>query len=420
MCGIAGIVGFGSPISPYLLAGMNKMLVHRGPDDGGEWLDASGRVGLANRRLAILDLSPAGHQPMHSLNGDHSIAYNGEIYNYLELRDELASLGHQFKTKTDTEIILGAYDQWGEDCVQRFNGMFAFAIWDARRSHLFAARDRFGEKPFYYHRSPERLIFASEIKALLLDKSIRRQVDEEALARYLLLAEVDTDERTFFAGIRQLAPAHTMTADLTGKIVMRRYWDLDLAATRKNTDRAEIVSEFDALFTDAVRLRLRSDVPVGSSLSGGLDSSSIACTIDRLLRHEGTGLQKTFSARYRSSAVDEGKFIDAVTAKTNIEAHHVWIQAEDLAEELDAFVYHQDQPVAHTSQFAQWKVMSLARANGVTVLLDGQGADEVLGGYPSPTFGYRYAELLRSGDVPTFFRELVQFRRNHGSAHRLS
>jgi asparagine synthase (glutamine-hydrolysing) len=413
MCGIAGLIEFAGPASRGLLAAMNDRLSHRGPDDHGEWVE--GHVGLANRRLAILDLSAAGHQPMQTADGRFCVAYNGEIYNYVELRSELAASGHRFITSTDTEVLLASYAEWGERCVERFNGMFAFAIWDAPNRRLFAARDRFGEKPFYYHHSAKRFVFASEIKALLVDTQVPRRADEESVARYLLLAHVDGDERTFFEGIRQLAPAHSLTVDAEGRVCRRRYWDLDLDCEPGPTDSTANAERFRELLSDAVRLRLRSDVPVGSSLSGGLDSSSLVCLMDGMLRRDSGAVQKTFSARYRSGGTDEGVFIQSVVANTNVEAHNIWIEGEDLNGDLERFVYHQDEPVAHTNQFAQWKVMELARDTNVTVLLDGQGADEVLGGYPSPTFGYRYAELLRSGDVMALFRELSAFRRHHGS-----
>lgn len=416
MCGIAGILSFGGPVSPPLLSAMNATLVHRGPDDGGEWMSADQRVGLANRRLAILDLSAAGHQPMASPDGSCWLAFNGEIYNYVELRRDLISRGHHFRTQTDTEVILAAYAEWGEHCVERFNGMFAFAIWDARRSVLFAARDRFGEKPFYYIQLPDRLLFASEIKALFADPDVPRRPDDIAVGRYLALELVDCDERTFFADVRQLAAAHTLTVENDGRTVFRRYWDLDLDADRRPASDAALADEFRALLTDAVNIRLRSDVAVGSSLSGGLDSSSIVCTMSALLKEHTSATQKTFSARYRVGPSDEGRFIKAVVDRTGVDPHNVFIEGRDLADDLERFVGYQNEPVAHTSQFAQWKVMKLARDCGVTVLLDGQGADEVIGGYPSPTFGYRYAELLTGGHALTLLRELAAFQRHHGNA----
>lgn len=414
MCGIAGIVSFGPPVDGDLLRAMNARLVHRGPDDGGEWVDATSRVGLANRRLAILDLSAAGHQPMVARDSGHVIAYNGEIYNFLELRHELEGHGHRFCTGSDTEVLLAAYAHWGDACVERLNGMFAFAIWDPGRQRLFAARDRFGEKPFYYHRSPERLVFASEIKALLADSRTPRAADEAAVTRYLLLAQLDGDERTFFDSICQLRPAHTLSVDRDGTLTTRRYWQLDLAATLDPGEEPDAPERFRELLFDSIRLRMRSDVPVGSSLSGGLDSSSIVCAMSRLVDRRAQQ-QNTFSARYRSGGTDEGRYIREVTGATAVQGHEVFIEGADLAGEVERFLWFQDEPVAHTSQYAQWKVMQLARDTGVTVLLDGQGADEIIGGYPAQTFGYGYAELLRGGRIGELARELGAYRRHQGS-----
>ena len=413
MCGIAGAVSFGPPLDLTRLQAMSRMLVHRGPDDHGEWIAADGLVGLASRRLAILDLTPAGHQPMLSADGTLALVYNGELYNYLELRQELTARGHQFLSQTDTEVILEAYAEWGDGCVERFNGMFAFAIWDARQRRLFAARDRFGEKPFYYHQSPDRLVFASEIKALLQDPDTPRQPELSVVARYLETGQLDGDARTFFADIRQLEPAHALLVDVSGTLRTTRYWDLPLTSATVSVALPAAADEFRALLFDSIRLRLRSDVAVGSSLSGGLDSSSIVCAARSLLG-DGHARQNTFSARYRSGP-DEGAFIQAVVDRTGVASHHVFIDGDEVMKDLERFLWYQDEPVAHTSQYAQWKVMQLSSQAGVTVLLDGQGADEVIGGYPSPSYGAQYADLLQRGHWVRLAGELAAFRRQHGS-----
>ena len=413
MCGIAGLVSSGQPLDLNQLQAMSRMLVHRGPDDHGEWMTADGLVGLASRRLAILDLTPAGHQPMLSADGTLALVYNGELYNYLELRQELIGQGRRFRSQTDTEVILEAYAEWGEGCVARFNGMFAFAIWDARHRRLFAARDRFGEKPFYYHRSPNRLVFASEIKALLQDPETPRRPELPVVARYLETGQLDGDARTFFADICQLEPAHTLLVDASGTLRTTRYWDVSLNAAAHSTDLPEAADEFRALLFDSIRLRLRSDVAVGSSLSGGLDSSSIVCAARTLLGDD-QARQNTFSARYRSGP-DEGRFIQAVVDRTGVASHHVFIDGDEVMKDLERFLWYQDEPVAHTSQYAQWKVMQLSNEAGVTVLLDGQGADEVIGGYPSPSYGAQYADLLQRGRWLQLAGELAAFRRQHGS-----
>jgi asparagine synthase (glutamine-hydrolysing) len=413
MCGIAGMVGFSKAVEPCLLAAMNRLLAHRGPDDAGEWVSATRTVGLASRRLAILDLSAAGHQPMVGNDRADVIAFNGEIYNYLEVRDELIRLGHVFRTQTDTEVVLAAYAAWGESCVERFNGMFALAIWDSGKRQLFAARDRFGEKPFYFHHTPARFVFASELKALLLDDDVPRRPDLAVVSRYLLTAQLDGDTHTFFDGVQQLAPAHTLVVRADGEVRTRRYWSLALETPPQVRPAGDLIDEFRRLLFDSIRLRLRSDIAVGSSLSGGLDSSSIVCALRTLLGDRATA-QNTFSARYRSGGTDEGRYIHAVVAQTGVTGHEVFIDGDRLTDDLERFLWFQDEPVAHTSQYAQWKVMELAKRVGVTVLLDGQGADEILGGYPSPTFGYRYADIARRGHLIELVSELAAFRRNHG------
>jgi len=223
---------------------MGERLAHRGPDDSGVWLSPNHRVGFASRRLAILDLSAAGHQPMSTDDGAFWITFNGEIYNYVEVREELQRLGVVFTTGTDTEVILRAYRQWGAHCVVKLNGMFAFAIWEAGTDRLFVARDRFGEKPLYYHETPERLIFASEIKALFVDPRVPRQPDPRAIARYVSLALVDGEEGTFFEGIRQIPPAHYVVIEADGRRQATRYWDIDFDRQGGQADPRDDAEEF--------------------------------------------------------------------------------------------------------------------------------------------------------------------------------
>jgi asparagine synthase (glutamine-hydrolysing) len=414
MCGIAGIISTRERVDRCLLADMRDVLAHRGPDDAGLWTSADGRVGLANRRLAILDLSPAGHMPM--CDGDLCITYNGEIYNYVELRDELSRHGHRFRTSSDTEVLLKAYRQWGLSFLTRLNGMFAFALWDSSRNRLVMARDRFGEKPFYYTEASAlgSFAFASEIKALLKYPHLSRNVNDAAIFRYLVLGQVDGDEQTFFANVQQLRPAHALVWE-DGKIRTERYWDIDADKLIHYNEPRDYGEHFRDLFLDAVRLRLRSDVAVGTSLSGGLDSSSVVCAVQSVWNGSGPNPQCTFSARYAEGETDEGQFIQAVVEHTRVRDYHTWITAADLCGELERFIYHQDEPVAHTSPFAQWKVYDLARKHGVTVLLDGQGADEFLAGYHPPSFGGRFMGLLRQGAFLGLFSELNAYRKNHGS-----
>jgi asparagine synthase (glutamine-hydrolysing) len=435
MCGIAGVVDFQEAGAGRAIAAMARALRHRGPDDEGYLLanlqescpaayggddtppalnlpplrarSAPAHLALAHRRLAIIDLSPAGHGPMAFGDGRLWITYNGEVYNYRELRAELQQLGYAFTTGTDTEVILAAYDAWGPDCLQRFNGMFAFALWDVAQRRLFCARDRFGVKPFYYTWDGDRLLFASEIKALLAHPAVRREANEAIVYDYLALGSIDHTEDTFFDGIKRLPASHLMLLDLESRrLEIRRWWDIaPEPAAGPAAPEAEVVAGFRELLTDAVRLRLRSDVPLGTCLSGGLDSSSLVAIINRLLRDEQaapvalTGeRQKTFSAVFADPAIDERPYIDAIVQQTGVERNDVFpAGAEGLWREVEQLVWHQDEPFVSTSMYAQWNVMRLAQQHGVTVLLDGQGADELLAGYHHHIGPYLVQHLRENG-----------------------
>ena len=381
MCGIAGIVYVdGRPVDPMLLRRMTEVLTHRGPDDGGYLIEDG--IGLGHRRLSIIDLSSAGHQPMSNEDGSVWITYNGEVYTYPELTAELKAKGHVFRSRTDTEAVLHAYEEYGVDCLSKFNGMFAFAIWDRRRRRLFCARDRFGIKPFHYFWDGHSFRFASEIKAVLQDKEIERSPNDRQILEFLAVEGLNRSEETFFKGIYTLPPAHYLTLR-NGRMQIRRYWEIqpdhpdDFAADERE-DRLW-AEAFRHLFEDAVRLRLRSDVPVGTCLSGGLDSSSIVCVANRLL--SGDGRQKTFSACFEDPAYDERPFAQEVLRCTGAEGHVVFPGGEDFLEEMRRLIWHQEEPLGGASVYAQWHVMRLAREGEVKVLLDGQGADEILAGY---------------------------------------
>jgi asparagine synthase (glutamine-hydrolysing) len=399
------------------------LLAHRGPDGQGMWARPATRapfVTLGHRRLAIIDLTDAAAQPMPSDDGQLWITYNGEIYNYVELMEELETKGYRFRTRSDTEVILKAYEEWGEQCLERFNGMFALAIWDDRRQRLFAARDRFGEKPFHYTWEERRgfFAFASEIKALLPMSEVDGALDDRALYRYLAFQELAGSEPTLFRGVKRLPPAHYLRLSWQGGVfdfAVKRYWDIDLERTA-SVSLEEAAGRFRELFADSVRLRLRADVPVGSSLSGGLDSSAVVCQIHAL---GAAGGQKTFSARMDDPALDEGSHIATILAKTGVEGHDVWPTPDALCEMFSKLCYHLEEPFLQTSQFAQHLVMRLASQNGVTVLLDGQGADELLAGY-TPYFLTRYAEMAEDWELVPLWREWRGFRAKHGPGFPLS
>jgi asparagine synthase (glutamine-hydrolysing) len=415
VCGICGIVAFERPAERETAAAMSELLVHRGPDGNGLFAAEPG-VALGSRRLAIIDLSEAGAQPFSSEDGAHVLVHNGEIYNYRELRAELELKGHRFRSGTDTEVVLAAYREWGEACVARFNGMWAFALWDARGELLFCSRDRFGVKPLYYRLTGGRLAFASELKAFRADPETLLAANERLVRDYLEHGRLEHTDETFFAGIASLAPAHTLVFDRTG-LRVTRYWRLE-PGDPPGRDPAEAVRE---LFLDSVRLRLRSDVPVGTCLSGGLDSSTLVCTVDRLFRTEVESArplgerQKTFTAFFDDPGLEERPYAEAVVAKTGAEPHWISFTAADLVDKLPAVVEAQDEPFGSTSIVAQWYVMRAARQAGVVVMLDGQGSDELFAGYPS-FFGYRFADLLLGAEMGELRAEVAAYRREHGAS----
>jgi asparagine synthase (glutamine-hydrolysing) len=397
MCGIAGILRRdGGAASRETLEWMNSVQAHRGPDGHDVFCD--GPVGLGHRRLAIIDLSDAGLQPM-TVDG-RTIVYNGEIYNFRELRVQLEGLGHRFASDCDTEVLLRAYLQWGKACVPRFNGMFSFAIWDGEV--LFCARDRLGIKPFFYVEDGAGFEFASEIKALL-HKPERRKPRLRTLVRFLGEGLTDDEWETFFETVSVLPPAHTLTVS-QGRSVLERYWRIrpELGWEEVMSEAAllprefpsfsqravpdgyfppvpgleEAAEAFRALLQDSVRLRLRSDVPVGTCLSGGLDSSSVVACASSLMDRP----VQTFSSIYPDRGYDEKRFIDDVVKEYGSIPNPVEPTGEDLPSLFDRIVWHQDEPTGGPGLYSQWRVMEKARTK-VTVLLDGQGGDELLAGY---------------------------------------
>lgn len=382
MCGIAGFTG---PEDHDLLAQMTERIVHRGPDDEGFY--ETGALSLGFRRLSILDLDH-GHQPMSSPDAAMHLVYNGEVYNYRELRSELEALGATFSTNCDTEVVLAAFAQWDVGCFARFNGMWALAVLDARRAdgapRLVLARDHFGIKPLYLRRSPDRWWFASEIKALLADPTLAVEPNRLRVAEYLVEGLHDHDTATFFEGIEQLAAgsyAELDLADPTGELVVHRYY-----TPRLSTSGSSDPARFREVFSAAIERRLIADVTVGTCLSGGLDSSSIACVIAGLKRAGapdaaslGSRL-KTFSAVFDGDPIDEQAYIAPVLTATGAAGNFVRPQAAELFEDLPLVVWHQDEPMVSSGPYAQYRVMELAQGHA-KVLLDGQGGDELLAGY---------------------------------------
>jgi asparagine synthase (glutamine-hydrolysing) len=416
VCGIAGLFAFqAAPPQQARLQAMGDIQSHRGPDSDGLWISETSPVGFIHRRLSILDPSPAGHQPFQ-LDGI-SLTYNGEIYNFLELRSELEARGVVFTTDCDTEVLLRAYQQWGFGCLEKFNGMWAFALWDERQQHLFCSRDRFGVKPFYYTLKDGEFRFASEPKALVNDDPELRRPNPRAVGRFFTEGLLDDEEETFFENIHPLPAAHYFVISRKGELKRLRYWSIDaqqsvpdalLQASNRllgspsfhelrvnplnfdagphetlfpsnqevNRDWFTCVEAFQALFADSVRLRLRSDVPVGTCLSGGLDSTSIISIASNYITHP----MKSFSSIYHERGCDEGHFIDEVIKGCSTDAERVFPVAADLQEHFENLQWHQDEPSAGPGLFSQWMVMKMAHGK-VKVLLDGQGGDELLAGY---------------------------------------
>lgn len=419
MCGIAGIIGQ-TPVEAELLAKMSRSIRHRGPDDEGfalatdecRWAPFSGddtvpelqlpkleqnksfRIGLVHRRLSILDLSPLGHQPMLSDDGQRALVFNGEIYNYQELRTELQAAGRTFRSPGDTEVVLAALEHWGTEAFKRFRGMWALAWVNLTKREMILSRDRFGIKPLYWCRHGGKFSFASEIKALLAAGVLPPKVQRERLFEYLAFGTLAQPYAEPYTHLESVSPGTFLTVNTDTLVSSEtRYYDLE-AAVQETKKQRPGWADFAPAFEESVRLHLRSDVPVGACLSGGLDSSAIVAACAGQM--EGAEFH-TYTAAFPGQSVDESHFAKQVAdCYLNVQPHFTTPRAEDLVASLNDLIYTQDLPVGSTSVFAQWAVMQRAHADGITVLLDGQGADETLGGY-YPFAGLRLIGLLRRG-----------------------
>jgi asparagine synthase (glutamine-hydrolysing) len=382
MCGICGMVGFSSDfaVDERIVTRMRETLVHRGPDDGGSWCDASQRVAFGHRRLAIVDLSAAGHQPMSNEDGTVWITFNGEIYNHSALRSELEREGHVYRSKTDTETIVHLYERDGPRCVERLDGMFAFAIWDARRRALVLARDRLGVKPLYYAQLPGGVVFGSEIKAILEHPAVRTEMDEEAFFHYLTFAFAPAP-MTLYRGIRKLAPAERLTIGMNGRVESENYWTPLTAGAASDVDG---ISDMEAeervreLLRDSIRKRMMSDVPFGVFLSGGVDSSTNVALMSELTDRP----VRTFSTAPRGHPqYDELAYARLVARRYATDHHEIVVDEQDLQGFLPRLLHHQDEPIADWTSVPQHFVAKLARDNGTIVVQCGEGADELFHGY---------------------------------------
>jgi len=390
MCGIAGIWSLeNKDDNRKLIELMKTAIKHRGPDGHGSWFSSNGSLALGHQRLSIIDLSSHAAQPM-TLDEELVITYNGEIYNYIEIRKELKELGFSFKTQSDTEVLLTSYKVWGIDMLQRLDGMFSIAIYDIAKDELFIARDRFGEKPFYYTKFNNKLYFGSELKALFAG-GVPKRNNNRMLYNFLandLVENPNDQQETFYENIFKLKPSHYCIIKKDLNIEQRQYWNLDIT-TNKSISFDEATNKFYDLLSLSVKRRLRSDVKVGNSLSGGLDSSAIVGLVSKE-----NDIINTFSARFPNFKKDEGYFINLVQDKFKTVHHDVRVDENSLVSHLDRLIYHQDEPFQTGSIFAQYKVYEAAKKQGITVMLDGQGADEYLCGYHKD-FNFFYRELIR-------------------------
>ncbi len=443
MCGIAGIIN-SEGVVPTNLQTMSTILRHRGPDDEGfcllsnsqsniyykgndsinqfkdlnhiteAMLNGAYQIGFVHRRLSILDLSAAGHQPMSYHDENYTIVFNGEIYNYKEIKSELFQKGFHFNSDSDTEVVLAAYQNWGEDCVTHFIGMWAFAIYDQLKQHVFLSRDRFGIKPLYYFNNNTIFAFASEIKALLSLEMIKPEANMNSVFEYISFGTTSDSSANLFQNINALQPAHNLILNTkTLEIKIYSYYNLKNKVDNYILpSENEIQNTFTNSLESSIDLHLRADVPIGSTLSGGLDSSTIVAMA--AMKMNGKAF-KTFTAAYHEKEIDESDFAKkAISGFKNIDAHFIYPNAKTYWEDFDKLIWHQDLPINSTSMFAQWEVMKLANQQGIKVLLDGQGADEILGGYYNFA-GIYLIEKLKHLQIPSFIKERTQLQQKFSS-----
>jgi len=413
MCGIVGVVQ-GNPhsLNEAVLKKMTDIIAHRGPDGAGHWISQDNKIGFGHRRLSIIDLTEDGKQPMHYAHSRYTITFNGEIYNYLEIKQELQKKGYSFASASDTEVILALYDAEKENCLSFLDGMFAFAIWDNQEKVLFFARDRFGEKPFHYVYEPGKYFaFASEMKSLWA-YGIPKEINSNMLYRYLVYGQImnpkDLSE-TYYNNIYRLEAAHYGKIDISlSKLEIKRYWDIDYQQQDDTISWKDAVEKLQYSFRTSVSRRLRSDVAVGSSLSGGLDSSLVVCMIDQINKASSGGRQLTFSSRFPGFKKDEGTYMQMVIDRTNADPHYTFPSEKEMIASIENLAWHQEEPFGSSSIFAQYEVMRLAKEQGVTVLLDGQGADEILAGYH--TYFYPFFTTIKRQNKSLYTEQLEKYQ----------
>ncbi len=439
MCGITGIIlkqKVNFNLNQKIVA-MTDAISHRGPDGEGFILagdqtitphfntlkqnynrvdltytpkttiqnsDLNSFLAFGHRRLSIIDLSETGHQPMCNANGKIWITFNGEIYNYLEIKADLKKIGHTFFSESDTEVVLAAYKEWGFNCVEKFNGMWSFCIYDSEKQLCFASRDRLGVKPFYYINNNDLLAFASEQKAFVKAELISSKINPNALHNYLINGLLETQTNNFFEGINELMPGNNLVFNLkTQELKITTYYNLTehITLTNDRLPEKELIDKIAYTFENSVKLRLRSDVEVGTCLSGGIDSSALAVTISEITKQP----LYCFTSVFKNQSINEEHFADSVANKIKAKHFKVEPTLEGFIEEIDSLIYSQDVPIWDTSTYAQYKVMELAKKNNIKVVLDGQGADELFGGYHHH-FLAKWNNLFSQGHLISGLKEI--------------
>lgn len=447
MCGIAGIISKNNTVSlKDTIYSMSQSIKHRGPDGEGfaffskinstpvysndtpqinkesqsflfnpkislQNLDANYDVTFAHRRLSIIDLSESGHQPMCDKQGDYWITFNGEVYNYIELREELKKKGHVFVTQTDTEVVLEAYKEWGFDCLQKFNGMFAFALLDKKNNQVFCARDRVGVKPFYYSNTESAFAFASEYKAFIKSKLVSFEINEVQQFDFLVNGNLENTEQSLFKGIYELKPSHYLVYNLSShSFKITNYYHLPTNTLALKSE-SEIIAAIEEKLLNSINIRLRSDVEVGSCLSGGLDSSIIAGISKHLQSNK---QMKLFTAVFPKESFDETNYAKQVSDYVGGNWQTVSPTADEFFRDIETLNYFQDLPVWSTSTYSQHRVMKLAAENDIKVVLDGQGADELFGGYP-----HHYIALWKENIGLGTFKQINESKKTVSSGFKL-
>jgi asparagine synthase (glutamine-hydrolysing) len=408
MCGISGIINKnGNRVDKDEIQKINDLISHRGPDDEGFYFEKNFAFG--HRRLSILDLSSDGHQPMHYLE-KYTITYNGEVYNYLEIREELIEDGYKFISNTDTEVILASYDKWGESCVNRFNGMWAFAIYDKEKEIIFCSRDRFGVKPFYYTEIDGKFIFGSEIKQLL-EFYEDRFVNETLLIDFIVTSFQEHTNKTFFKNIYKLEQSHNLIYDLKNdSFEIKKYYDVEF---EKNSFSLEdSIQNYEKEFGRAIDYRLRSDVKVGTCLSGGIDSSTVAAVASKKYQEKSKEKFVAIHAKSIEKETDESRYAKLVANQCNLDLNIVEPCSQEFKENIDEVIYTQEEPFGSPSIFMQYFVMQKAKELGCTVLLDGQGGDETLLGYEK-YFPAAYLEIFKNDGVLRAIKEIKNSNKNN-------